>query len=60
LVPHKFYKEFVGSPVGKFLNRLIEEEYKRGGNTSIPDGQGSVIDQLYSFYKKVKISNGDK
>lgn len=37
------------SEVGKFLNRLIKEEYERGGNTHLPSG-GNVIQQLWAAF----------
>ena len=54
MVPKEFYDKVNSSPVGKLINRLIEEEYKRGGDTSTPGGYGSIIDQLYYVITKTK------
>lgn len=37
------------SEVGKFLDRLIRDEYERGGNTHLPSG-GNVIQQLWAAF----------
>ena len=47
MVPQWYYDKFKSSPVGIFLNRLVEEEHKRGGDTRIPGSHGSIIDQVY-------------
>jgi hypothetical protein len=47
MVPPHIYDAIFSSPVGKLINRLIIEEHARCGDTSTPDGYGSIIDQLY-------------
>jgi hypothetical protein len=47
MTPDHIYDAIMSSPVGKLINRLIVEEHARGGNTSTPGGNGSIIDQLY-------------
>ena len=52
MIPQEFYDKVLASPVGKLINRLVEEEYKRGGDTDTPGGQGSIVDQLYYICNK--------
>jgi hypothetical protein len=47
MIPQHIYDAIIESPAGKLIDRLISEEHARGGNTSTPGGNGSIIDQLY-------------
>ena len=49
---NRMHDAVVKSEVGKFIDRLIREEFARGGDTQVPGGGGNVIQMLWSAFMK--------
>ena len=47
---NKMHDAVKTSEVGKFLNRLIEEEVARGGEKFNPRGEGNIIQLLWKAF----------
>lgn len=47
MIPQHIYDAIIESPAGKLIDRLIAEDYARGGDTKTLGAHGSIIDQLY-------------
>ena len=69
MIPQHIYDAIIESPAGKLIDRLIAEEYKRGGDTrtegeNICGSHGSIIDQLYetitTAQKKYRVDSRKK
>jgi hypothetical protein len=54
MIPKHIFEAIINSPAGKLIDRLIIEERARGGDTSTPGGQGSLVSQIYETVKRAQ------